>query len=506
MPERLIEQNMKVLLINPPFTQYGSEVEIQADEPLGLMYLAAYLRQKGIQVEILDAFQGKKSVPIENDFYKSGLSNEEIITKITEYEPDIVGISTMFTMHSKGVHDLAAVVKRISQNILVVCGGSHASALPDLVLRDENVDIVVIGEGEETLLELVDCQTDNKQISDVPGTAVRENGKVKINPVRPHIENIDELPFPARDMVDMNIYLGDRYRNDFSMSPPRANIITSRGCPYKCPYCAIHSIWRHTWRGTSATKIADEIELLIDNYQVNEIAFQDDNLTLNKKRINDLCDEILKRKLRIKWCTPNGVAIWTLDKELIAKMKTSGCYKLTFGIETASLNTQKFINKSHVDLIKAKDIIKHCNKVGMWTHSAFIIGFPYETYEDIKATMDYAIDSDLDFAAFFIATPFPGTELYDIYLREGLLNLELDNPTEIKWTGCQQEPMCSSKYFNREELDSFLKDAHRQFYRSRITKFMNPIRLFKKLSGPPEVRFFLKLVKMYRSTVGNLTN
>ena len=142
----------------------------------------------------------------------------------------------------------------------------------------------------------------------------------------------------------------------------------------------------------------------------------------------------------------------------------------------------------------------------MWTHSAFIIGFPYETYEDIKATIDYAIDSDLDFATFFIATPFPGTELYDIYQKEGLLHLDLKNPGEIKWTGCQQEPMCDSKYFKREELDTFLKDAHRQFYRSRMKKFMNPMRLLRKLSGIAEIRFFLKLVKMYRSTVGSLTN
>ncbi len=497
---------MKVLLINPPFTQYGSEVQIQADEPLGLMYLAAYLRQKDIQVEIFDAFLGKKSVPIENNFYKSGLSDKEIKDKITEYKPDVIGIATMFTMHSKGVHDVARIAKDVSKDIIVICGGSHASALPDIVLQDKNVDIVVIGEGEDTLFETIQCIRNHKQISNVLGTAIRKDGKIKINPIRPHIEDIDTLPSPARDLADMNVYLQDKYRNDFSMSPPRANMVTSRGCPCKCPYCAVHSIWRHTWRGTSAKKIVDEIEYLVNIYRVKEIAFQDDNLTLNKKRMNELCDEILKREINIKWCTPNGVAIWTLDEELIRKMKGSGCYKLTFGIETGSLKTQKFINKTYIDLEKAKEIIKYCNKVGMWTHSAFIIGFPYETYEDIKATIDYAIDSDLDFASFFIATPFPGTELYDIYQKEGLLNLDLKNPREIKWTGCQQEPMCDSKYFKREELDTFLKDAHSKFYSSRIRKFTNPMRLLRKFSGIAEIKYFLKLVKMYRSTVGSLTN
>ncbi len=496
---------MKVLLINPPFTQHGKEVEIQADEPLGLMYLAAYLRQKKISVEIFDAFAGKKSIPIENNFYKSGLSDKQIKEKIKEYNPNIIGIATMFTMHSKGVHDLAATVKEVSKDIFIICGGSHASALPEVVLQDENIDIVAIGEGEETLCEIVNCIRNGKDYSSVSGTAVRSNGKIKINALRPHIKNLDILPAPARDMVDMNAYLSDKYRNDFSMSPPRANIITSRGCPYKCPFCAVHSIWRHTWRGVSAQKIADEIEFLVTHYHVKEIAFQDDNLTLNKKRMHQLCDEIIKRKLNIKWCTPNGVAIWTLDEELIRKMKKSGCYKLTFGIETGSLETQKFINKTQIDLEKSKDIIKFCNKIGMWTHSAFIIGFPYETLKDIQMTIDYAIESDLDFAAFFIATPFPGTELYDIYRKEGLLDLNLENPAAIKWTGSQQVPMCNSKEFKRGQLENFLKEAHGRFYSSRIKKFMNPMRLLRKLSGPAEVRYFLKLVKMYRSTIGSLT-
>lgn len=497
---------MKVLLINPPFTQYGGEVDAMADEPLGLMYLAAYLRQKDIQVEIFDAFLGRKSIPVENNFFKSGLSDKEIKDRIAKYRPNVIGISAMFTMHSKGVHDLARTIKEVSKDIIVICGGSHASALPDIVLQDENVDIVVIGEGEDTLLEIVQRIGNRKHISGVLGTAIKENGKIEINPRRPNIENLDTLPFPARDMVDMEVYLRDKYRNNYSMSPPRANIITSRGCPGKCPFCAIHSIWQHTWRGTNALKIVDEIEFLVKNYHIKEIAFQDDNLTLNKKRMHEVCDEILKRKINIKWCTPNGVAIWTLDEELISKMKRSGCYKLTFGIETGSLKTQKFINKTMIDLEKTKDIIKYCNRVGMWTHSAFIIGFPYETHQDIMDTVNYAIESDLDFAAFFIATPFPGTELYDIYRKEGLLPLDIGNPREIKWTGCQQVPMCDSKFFKREELDMLLKESHRKFYRSRMVKFMNPLRLLRKFTGLAEVGYFLKLVKMYRSTVGGLTN
>jgi len=496
----------KVLLVNPPLTSYHKPAEIWAAEPLGLMYLAAFLREKSIQVEIFDAFLGIKNKPLGGGFFISGLSDEEIKKKIIEFKPDIIGIASMFTMHSKGVHGVARIAKEVSENILVVLGGSHASALPDIVLQDSNIDIAVIGEGEETLYEIVKKFPDHSELHNIPGIAIRENGCIKLNPARPFINNIDTLPFPARDLVDMNIYLKDEYRNIFSMSPPRANIVTSRGCPFKCLFCSIHSIWRHHWRAFSAERVCDEIELLVKKFYVREIAFQDDNLTLDKERMHSICDEILKRRLKIKWCTPNGIAIWTLDKELIKKMKKSGCYRLAFGIETGSLKTQKFINKTQLDLENMKDIIKYCNKIGIWTNATFIIGFPYETYEDIKTTINYALDSDLDYVVFFIATPFPGTELYNIYKNEGLLTLEFDSQKEIRWIGAQQNPMCDTKYFKREELESCFKDAHRKFCKSRIFKFMNPVRPLRKLTGIAEIKFFLKLVRMYRFMVGKVVN
>lgn len=501
-----MDNTIKVLLINPPFTKYASEIKIQRDEPLGLMYLAGYLREKRIKVKILDAFRGLKSVLVEDNFFRSGISDEEIREKIIEYKPNIIGIASMFTMHSKGAHDVAKIVKNVSQDILVVVGGSHASSLPEVVLDDYNIDIVVMGEGEETLFEIVNKFKEKQNIFDTLGTAVRENNKIKINKHREFIKDMDNLLFPARDLVEMNIYFSDEYRNALSMTPPRANIVTSRGCPYHCPYCSIHSIWRHSWRGFSAKKVVDEIESLVKKYGIKEVAFQDDNLSLDKKRMHQICDEILKRRLGIKWCTPNGIPIWTLDKELLKKMKKSGCYKLTFGIETGSLKTQEFIRKTHIDLNKAKEIIKYCNRIGLWTHSAFIIGFPYETKEDIEETINYAISSDLDLATFFIATPFPGTELYSLYHNEGLLSEDLGDSKQIKWIGCQQRPMCDTKYFKRKELEEYLKDAHRRFYHSRIYKFMNPLRLLRKFTGFAEINYFLKLARIYHNTMDSLTN
>lgn len=486
---------MKTLLINPPYTRYGQPVEIQADEPLGLMCLAAYLRQHGKPVEIFDAFRGRENVPDEGDFYWSGLSRQEIQAKLLQERPSIVGITSMFTMHSKGIHDVAKLVKETLPEALVIVGGSHASALPAVVMEDSNIDIAVLGEGEVTLLEIIEHLERGEEIGSVRGTAIRRNGKTVINPDREFIEDLDTLPPPARDMVDMNLYLNEPYRALFAMKPPRANVATSRGCTGKCIFCSIHSIWRHSCRTASAAKVMEEIESLVKDYGVREISFIDDNLTFSRSRMKEICREIIRRKLNIKWCTPNGVAIWTLDEELLDLMRASGLYKITFGIDTASRRTQEFVHKTHLDLDKAKKVIAYCNRIGMWTHASFIIGFPYETKEDIETTINYAVDSELDFAAFFIATPFPGTPLYDLYKQEGLFP-DFGVGEALKWEGCQQVVMTDTKHFTKEELQAYLKEAHGRFYGSRIKKFMNPLRVLRKTRDQYEMKYFLKLLKI----------
>lgn len=492
------------LLINPPYTRYGQPVEIQADEPLGLMCLAAYLLKYGKTVEIFDAFQGKGNVLDESQFYWSGLSREEIKNKLLEVKPSIVGITSMFTMHSKGAHDVAKIVKEALPKTLVVFGGSHPSALPDWVLQDANVDIVVIGEGEVTFMEILEKYEKGEDIFTIPGTAVRRNGHIVTNPERPFIENLDSLPFPARDRVDMNIYLNEPYRTKFAMKPPRLNIITTRGCTGRCVFCSIHSIWRHRCRMFSAGRTVDEIEILVKKYGAREIAFIDDDLINSKTRMKEICREIIRRKLNIKWCTPNGVAVWKLDEELLDLMKASGLYKITFGIDTASKETQKFIHKAHLNLDKAKKVIEYCNRIGMWTHASFIIGFPYETNDDIETTINYAVESDLDFAAFFIATPFPGTPLYEIYKAEGLFP-DFGDGRAMRWEGSQQVVMADTHHFKREELQEYLKVAHQRFYRSRIKKFLNPMRIKRKIQDWYELKYFIKLLRIARGELYRVT-
>lgn len=488
---------MKVLLVKPPITYYKTDAEYSPYEPLGLMYLASYIREYGdCEVKILDASIRIDLKRWEGDFLKFGYTDDMIANEIVNFQPDLVGISSMFTINSKGAHDVTRIVKHINKKIPVVVGGAHASAFPHWVLKDENVDAVIKGEGEETLLEIINCLKNKKNFYGVEGIIYRKDGKIIENPPRSFIKNLDTIPFPARDLVDMNIYFNEKYNYAHSMSPPRSTVVTSRGCPYKCTFCSIHSLWRHTYRMREPKMVVDEIETLVETYGVKEVAFFDDNISVSRKRMLEICNEIIKRKIKVKWCTPNGIAIWTLDKEVVSKMKESGCYKLTFGIETGSLATQKFIRKSHIDLEKSKELIKHCNKIGIWTHSTFIIGFPYETEKDIMDTIEYAVNCGVDMATFFIATPYPGTELYDIYHQENLLP-DMGDEKSMEWLGSVGRSMCDTKNYTRKQIEDYISLAQKRVYVNRAIAFLNPLKVLPKIKGKNEYKYFLKQASSY---------
>lgn len=486
---------MKVLLVKPPLTSPVS-MHMPVSEPLGLMYLASFLRANGKDVCLLDASIGEEFID-KDGFYRHGMNDTTLRDVIQKIGPDVVGVNCMFTIHSKGSHDTANVVKEICRDIPVIFGGAHASALPELVLKDLNVDVVVKGEGELTLLELVNRLEKNRPLTDVDGTVVRTNGTVRYNKPAPFIRDLDLIPFPARDMLDMWPYWNEEYQVEHSLSPPRASMVTSRGCPYNCNYCSIHALWAHKYRARSPQNVIEEIEQLKRTYGIREIAFMDDNISFDKKRMEDLLDGLISKNVNIRWSTPNGIAIWTLDEEIIKKAKKSGCYKLTFGIETGSARTQKFIRKSYIDLEKTKQLIKCCNRVGLWTLSAFILGFPYETKEDIEQTIKYSIECDVDMATYFIATPYPGTELYDIYKKEGLLS-EPAGDSPIKWTASVNNIMCDTKVFSKTDIQNFKRLAEKRFYKNRCISFLNPLRVIRKIHSWEEFKYFIKMLK-YRA-------
>jgi magnesium-protoporphyrin IX monomethyl ester (oxidative) cyclase len=493
---------MRILLFYPPMTIRGDDPTTPGVvPPLGLANVAAYIEKEGYDVAICDALaEGSKIIKRGKNYLRMGLSEKSIVERLRYYRPNIVGISVMFTAFAGDAHNLAAIVKRTFPKTLVVFGGAHASSLPENVLADKNVDVVVIGEGEETFLEIVKRVEKRKKLDNIPGTAIRgENGKIIFNKDRPFIKDLDSLPSPAYHLLPMDLYLENSRQSEASsyvMRSPSFPVVTSRGCPNNCIYCAVPKIWRRRWRPFSAKRVLSEIEFLVRRYGIREIDFLDDNVSTDKRRFKEICRGIIKKNLDIRWTCPNGIAIWTLDKPLLKMMKKSGCYRLTFGIESGCPRTQKFIRKN-LDLKKAKKLMKIANSLGMWTFSTYIIGFPYETKEEMEQTFNYAINSASDFVGFIILMCFPGTDITQIMMKEKLIKKTDFRKTTIgalfsgyKGTG--------TLYFTPAELKHFQSQAHKRLMLSRLFwPITRPAMIFKKVHSLEDLRYTAKIMGHY---------
>jgi len=405
---------MKVFLIVPPSTLYPGDVHF-ASFPLGIGYLAAILERDGHQVDILDCvIEDQKPKRLENNTYHVGLSWDAIKDRIEKSNPDILGISCSYSVDINNAMKIAEITKAVGK-IPVIIGGAHSCALPQETLENENIDYVVIGEGEETLSLLLKNIEKSQTPDHIDGLCFKKNGNLIINPRQNYISQLDDLPFPARHLFSMDKYINSKKIHGFQLKrTPYTTMITSRGCPNRCVFCAIHSIWGRKWRSRNPIKVVDEIEYLVKEYGIREIHFEDDNISLSKTRMSKICDEICSRKLDISWATPNGISVNTLDRGLIAKMKKSGCYRLFLAIESGNQYVLDHIIKKGLSLEKVKAVNSILKEFNIEVNGCFVIGLPGETKEHIQDTIDFAKRLDLDTVGFSIATPYPGSELYDI--------------------------------------------------------------------------------------------
>jgi anaerobic magnesium-protoporphyrin IX monomethyl ester cyclase len=465
---------------------------------MGLAYLAASLRQAGHTPLILNCRGADDAgTPISSDFRRYGLPDQEIIRRIAEFNPDLVGISCMFTSYFMDAHRLAALVKQWNPRIPVIFGGAHASTFPECVLKDENVDLVVIGEGEVTFCEVVNRIAAQQNLGGVEGIAHRIAGQVVREKSRDFIENLDLIPFPAWDLTDDDIQwsIQNNRHNPFLMRPPVGHLLTSRGCPNDCYFCSVKLTWSRCWRARSAKNVVDEIEFLKNKYSYREFHFVDDNSSVSKKRLIEICDEILARHLDIKIATPTGIAIATLDKEVLSKMKQAGFYRLCFGLETGDPEGQKIIKK-RVNLEKARTVIKIANQLGFWTSATFILGFPHETRAHIQKTIDFARSSQMDFVIFYLLTPQPGTEVYQLLKADGLIDLDpyLDphNPDcyKISLTYCNG---FKNRHLSNAELQAIVAQAYRSFLIGKLFSLMSYINLCRKMRSWEDARYLFHL-------------
>ncbi|CAD7773333.1 Ribosomal protein S12 methylthiotransferase RimO [Candidatus Methanoperedenaceae archaeon GB50] len=488
---------MKVLLIQPPMIIYPGDIP-SVVPPLGLAYMAAVLEREGVKTKIIDAVADgwRHSRLFEDKPSHYGLGWTEIESIIQKESPDIAAISCLFSSQAKNAHKVAEIIRRVDKDIVTIMGGAHPSALPELVLADPNVDVVVIGEGEATVLELTKkLESKNVQLNEIEGIAYRDKtNRVRINPYRPLISNLDELPFPARHLLPMEEYFSAPAWHCRVVKHRRfTSMITSRGCPGKCTFCSIRTVWGRIWRSRSPESVVDEIEFLVEKYRIKEIHFEDDSITLNPKRMEKICNEIITRRLDIYWTTPNGVKITTLDKSLLRVMRKSGCYRLHFGIEHGDSEFRDKIIKKPISIEHARKIIKWAEEIGIWTDGFFIIGLPGETEETVSSTIEFAKELDLSTANFFVASPYPGTELYKTSLEHGYI------PQDMDWTDMRtSNPVLNTETFNSERLQAWQQKAYREFLLYRLRKEINPLKMLKRIKNIKDfddLKFLLEIVK-----------
>lgn len=412
----------KVLLINPPNTLPEDSLR-RIFEPIGLLYIAALLKKNGFEVSVFDmACEGYDNCVLKDGYVTYGSSPEELRKKIFKINPDIIGISCAFTARQKDTFNVCKTIRQINKNLTIVAGGLHASLYPERFLENDMADYVILGEGEFRFLELLKCLNNNQEII-FDGIAYKLKDSVKINPMINRIENLDTLPFPDRDLIDMEKYIkiGVPFA-PFSYKQRVAQILATRGCPHKCVFCSSSSFWGRKIRARSVDNIINEMKTVIKKYAIEEIQFVDDLLTFNRDFSKELFAKM--KDLNIKWCTPNGLMFNTLDAELIKLMAESGAYQLTFAIESGSERVLKEIIHKKVNLKIVKHLIEEAHKYDISVHGTFIVGFPGEKKEEIMETLDFPFKAGFDSASFFMATPIPGSELYALCAKNKYITTE----------------------------------------------------------------------------------
>ena len=391
---------MKILLVNCPIRLDANPNNI----PSGLATIASVLRSGGFDVEIYDVNALRPS-------------REEIVAQLRRTAWDVAGLSGLVTTYTFQKW-LISELKRINPDACVISGGGLATSCPDLLFRKTDVDIAVMGEGEQTILALCKTLASDSDLGEVAGIGFRDDGHVIMTERRPNVKDLDSVPFPAWDLLPMEIYLrnpiwGDvannssGFRSDAKVTRSM-NVISSRGCPFSCTYC-YHLFGRSNYRFRSAQNVVDEIEVLVDRYGVDFIGFVDDNMMASEQRLLEFCDLMERKQFPVTWGCHGRVTSARAD--LLERMADTGCVWIGYGIESGSQKILDAMNKK-AKVEQAKQAVIETRKVRIYPNTTFIFGYPGETRQTIQETIDFKRELGLECGSFF-ATPYPGAPLYE---------------------------------------------------------------------------------------------
>lgn len=472
---------MKILLLKPPILlpKDFSGINARFSEPVGLEYITSMLIRNGYNTKIIDCgIEDWKKIHKRYDGREyAGMSFGKIGELVATEQPDLVGITCM-TPEATNMALMISEIRKACKGVMVVVGGAHACVMPEQVLED-GADFVCIGEGEYMMLELVkELEKDKPEFEKIRGMYFKKDGKMVKNEIRPFNENLDELPFPARHLVDyekyfkMNSYLQGSRRQERKMG----TIITSRGCPFGCVFCAVRLCMGRNFRPRSPENVVAEIDEMVNKYGMQVINFEDDNFTMDADRVLNICDLIIKRGLNKKmvWETPNGIRADRVDEKLLLKMQEAGCVEVIFSPESGNQYVVDNIIGKRLDLKKVEDNARICKNIGLSCKMFFVIGLPGETKEQIGQTLAFAKrmkdEYDVD-PIISPVLPYYGTDLYNICKDKGYMP-DVDRQTyEDMMVG--KNAIISTPEFASEYILEIKKDFTKH---AKIKKLLKEIR------------------------------
>jgi radical SAM superfamily enzyme YgiQ (UPF0313 family) len=431
----------RVLLVQPP-PQTRNKGGALA-EPIGLEYVAAALLSRGHQAEILDAWIDQASV-------------EQVAQRARQTKPDVVGI-TATSVLVPNAWRVAQAVKQIDARIPVVLGGPHAIYEPEWALQEPALDVAIVGEGEDAMLQLLDAWNGGRSLDEVPGIAWRggKGGAVVRTHAREYNAHLDRLPFPVRN---------ERHMAGYTLY----EVVGKRGCPFRCSFCGASADHRKV-RFRTPENVLAEIDDLFGRFGKKKLYFNDDVFSINRQWTVDFCEMLIRRQLGIEWECQTRVDL--VDLELLRLMKRAGCESVVFGVDAG--NQKNFdLLKKQITVEQAYVSVRHAREAGMAVWCNFIMGYPWETERDLQDTIDLARGLDPHFARFFIATPYPGSPLYE-YARQRNLIRSYDLASYSQDSG---ESILRLEHMSGETLSRYV-------YRANLLFYLRPQAFVKAMTG-----------------------
>ncbi|MFH1721206.1 MAG: radical SAM protein [Candidatus Altiarchaeota archaeon] len=447
---------LDILLVYPPLSvdeRYGQRDVGDVGghlPPLGILSLAAVLRNEGYSVDVIDSLI-------------NGWGLEEVNKYIGEKKPKVIGLSAITPIFHRAV-ECADSIKKKFPDTLILLGGHHVTIMSEEDRkRYKCFDIGVVGEGEVTIIELMKSLKQEKydqkaflhnykKLKNIDGIYFHKDGEIEVTKTRALIKDLDSLPFPARDFVPIEKYipLPNQYKRK-----PVVHMVVIRGCPYNCSFCSNNAIFGRKIRARSPKKVVDEISTLKKRYGAREISFWDDMMTTNKDWMNEFCDDLIGRNVDITWtCYARADSV---TKPLLQKMREAGCWNIFFGFESGDQQLLDNINKG-ITLADIRNANRWCKEVGIEVRASFMIALPGETPELGQKTIDFAKELNPEYAQFCITTPYPGTKLFDDAEKWGSKSIDYSK------YNCWEPVFIPHGYQNKEQIAKLEKKANRDFY------------------------------------------